>query len=204
MFVSDDYLSKVSFLVVDDQDFIRLLVRQVLGVIGARNVIDFPDGEQAWKQFKHMPTDIVILDWKMEPVDGIELTRLIRLDPQSPNPYVPIIMMTAYSERARVPACLRRATPGFTSSSSSPCRRRPCSIVSRRLSKNRVRSFASSTTSVLTVDARSSRTMGKNVAVPALPVHRHRAGATVNRRRSTRCYKFKRIEFRTNLTRSSV
>ncbi len=100
--MSDDYLSKVSFLVVDDQDFIRLLVRQVLGVIGARNVRDFPDGEQAWKQFKHMPTDIVILDWKMEPVDGIELTRLIRLDPQSPNPYVPIIMLTAYSERARV------------------------------------------------------------------------------------------------------
>jgi len=79
-----------------------MLVRQVLGVLGARNVTDLSDGEQAWKHFKKMPSDVVILDWKMQPVDGIELTRLIRNDSESPNPYAPIIMMTAYSERIRV------------------------------------------------------------------------------------------------------
>jgi len=100
--VSNDYLAKVSFLVVDDQEFIRQLVRQVLGVIGAREVVDCADGERAWEEFKLTPADVVILDWKMSPVDGIELTNLIRKDPDSPNPYVPIIMMTAYSERARV------------------------------------------------------------------------------------------------------
>ena len=38
----------------------------------------------------------------MEPFDGIELTKKIRTDPRSPNPYVPIILMTGYSAQIRV------------------------------------------------------------------------------------------------------
>lgn len=38
----------------------------------------------------------------MQPYDGIELIRRIRRDPRSPNKFVPIIMMTGYSHRARV------------------------------------------------------------------------------------------------------
>jgi two-component system chemotaxis response regulator CheY len=44
----------------------------------------------------------VIADWMMRPMDGIAFTRLIRNDPSSPNPYVPVILMTGFSERRRV------------------------------------------------------------------------------------------------------
>jgi len=44
----------------------------------------------------------VITDWRMEPLDGLDLTRIIRTGEDSPNPFVPIIMLTGYTEVARV------------------------------------------------------------------------------------------------------
>jgi DNA-binding response OmpR family regulator len=44
----------------------------------------------------------VIVDFNMFPLDGVEFTRLVRNSPDSANPYLPIIMMTGHSEKARV------------------------------------------------------------------------------------------------------
>lgn len=93
--VAVDYLKEISFLIVEDQDFLRKLLCQVLEVFGAEKFTEAADGEQAWKAFKESPADIVLADWKMPNMDGVQLTRRIRTDPDSPNPYVPVIMMTA-------------------------------------------------------------------------------------------------------------
>src|SRR5690606_23036594 len=45
---------------------------------------------------------IVIADWMMKPMNGIAFTERVRTDKKSPNPYVPIILMTGFSERRRV------------------------------------------------------------------------------------------------------
>jgi len=37
------------------------------------------------------------MDWMMEGMSGIELTRMIRTNPQSPNPFVPVIMLTGHT-----------------------------------------------------------------------------------------------------------
>lgn len=100
--VSADYLKEISFLIVEDQEFLRKLVRQVLEVFGVEKFAEAGSGEQGWKAFKETPTDVVLLDWKMPGMDGVELTRMIRKDPESPNPYVPIIMMTGANRRRDV------------------------------------------------------------------------------------------------------
>ena len=100
--MSDGFLSNVSFLVADDQEFVRQLVRQILGCAGARLIQEASDGEEAWARFNYNPADILLPDWEMHPMDGIELTRKVRNDKASPNAYVPIIMMTGYSEQGRV------------------------------------------------------------------------------------------------------
>ena len=46
--------------------------------------------------------DIAFVDFKLGGLDGIDFCKRIRLDPDSPNRYLPIIMITAYSERRRV------------------------------------------------------------------------------------------------------
>ncbi len=98
----DDYLENIKILIVDDQDFIRSMLRQMLGVLGAREIYDAIDGEDAWEKLPIIEPDLIIADWEMQPMNGLQFTRRIRSDENSPNPYIPIIMMTGHSDLDRV------------------------------------------------------------------------------------------------------
>ncbi len=94
-------ISKVKFLVVEDNPFMKDLLRQILRTLGVTQIVEASDGAEGFELYKDLHPDIVLLDWQMEPMDGLELTKLIR-STDSSNRYVPIIMITAYSEIARV------------------------------------------------------------------------------------------------------
>ncbi len=98
----DTYLKSVRVLIVDDQDFIRSLLRHILGVLGCKNITDASNGEIAWEIILNNPPDLLIVDWEMQPMNGIELVKKIRNDPASPDFFMPIIMITAHSERPRI------------------------------------------------------------------------------------------------------
>ncbi|NQV84010.1 MAG: response regulator [Rhodospirillales bacterium] len=89
-------------MIVDDQDFIRSLLRHILGVLGCTNITDASNGEAAWFAIRDNPPDLLIVDWEMEPMGGIELVGKIRNDDTSPDRFMPIIMITAHSERPRI------------------------------------------------------------------------------------------------------
>jgi len=96
------YLENVNFLVVDDQEFIRVLIRQVLGAFGCQNIMEAANGDQAWDSIGKNKPDIILLDWEMQPSNGLEFTMRLRTHPNSPDPFVPIIMMTGHGEFDRV------------------------------------------------------------------------------------------------------
>jgi two-component system chemotaxis response regulator CheY len=100
--MDNDYLADVSILVADDQEFILSLVREMLRVLGAEKIYDTYDGDEAWDILGSQQIDLMLVDWYMKPVDGLALTHRVRNDKESPNPYLPIIMMSGYSERARI------------------------------------------------------------------------------------------------------
>jgi len=100
--MDNDYLADVSILVADDQEFILSLVREMLRVLGAEKIYDAYDGDEAWDILGSQQIDLMLVDWYMKPVDGLALTRRVRNDKESPNPYLPIIMMSGYSERSRI------------------------------------------------------------------------------------------------------
>ena len=91
-----------NFLVVDDNKHMRALVKGILHALGAKAIVDATDGADAFKELKHFPADIIICDWNMDPLDGLDFTRLVRTGGDSPNPYVPIIMLTGHTEMNRV------------------------------------------------------------------------------------------------------
>jgi two-component system, chemotaxis family, chemotaxis protein CheY len=93
---------KLTFLIVEDNKPMRGLVREILEALGVGTILEAADGQAALKQLGAHTVDIVILDWNMEPMDGLELTRRIRTAPDSPDQYVPIIMLSGHTERARV------------------------------------------------------------------------------------------------------
>ncbi len=95
-------LEKAKILVVDDMKPMVSLTRSILEIFGFKDVFGAENGEEAFNILcKHDP-DIVVTDWLMEPMDGLEFTQMIRKSPLSPNPYVPVLMMTGFSSRIRV------------------------------------------------------------------------------------------------------
>jgi CheY-like chemotaxis protein len=91
-------------LVVDDNSHMRLLLRSLLQALGLQHVFEATEGATGFRELRERRPDFVLTDLSMTPVDGIEFTRLVRLGRESPNPYVPIIMVTGHTERQKVEA----------------------------------------------------------------------------------------------------
>src|SRR5690606_27674989 len=89
-------------LVIDDMQPMLGLVSSILKIFGFTDVLTANNAEKGFALFCQQNPDLVLTDWLMEPYDGIELTRRIRTSKESPNRFVPIIMMTGYSHRIRV------------------------------------------------------------------------------------------------------
>jgi len=96
------YLSRIKFLVVEDNLFMRQIIRRVLKALEAEEVRECSDGAEALKILQTFVPDIVITDWEMTPINGIELTKMLRTVNDSFNPFIPIIMLTAHSEISRI------------------------------------------------------------------------------------------------------
>ncbi len=97
-----DY-ERLSFMVVDDSDHMRRLVRVILQAFGARAIQEASEGSEALDLMTGTTgPDILITNWNMMPLDGVELTRHIRNGEDTPNPYMPIIMITGFADRRRV------------------------------------------------------------------------------------------------------
>lgn len=94
--------NRLRFLVIDDNAHMRRILRTLLHGFGAREVYEAEDGATGLEAFTHYVPDIIITDWAMPVVDGLELTQMIRQPGANANPYVAIIMLTGHSEKKRV------------------------------------------------------------------------------------------------------
>ena len=105
-------LARIKILIVDDHHYIRKVVRTMLDGIGVRHMQEASDGMAALEALPKFEPDVVILDWDMPLIDGLEFVRMVRT-PGSPNPDVPIIMLTAHNEFWRVKEALRYGVHEF-------------------------------------------------------------------------------------------
>jgi CheY-like chemotaxis protein len=89
-------------LVVEDNVHMRALLRSLLTALGMKHVYEAANGTDAFELLREKRPDLVLSDLTMKPMDGIAFTRKVRLSEDSPNPYVPIIMITGHTERHKV------------------------------------------------------------------------------------------------------
>jgi len=94
--------SNLTVLVCDDSHYIRALVRSFLEGFGVAHVFEAPDAREGFLEFIEEDPDIVITDWNMGETSGLDLVNLIRWSEKSVNQFAPIIMLTGYTEIARV------------------------------------------------------------------------------------------------------
>jgi CheY-like chemotaxis protein len=80
----------------------RKLIVSVLETLGVGKVHSAEQGDAGYESFRKNAPDIVIADWHMVPMNGIELTKLIRTGVQSSGRMAPVILVTGYSALSRV------------------------------------------------------------------------------------------------------
>lgn len=103
---------RLKVLLVEDSPFIQSLLINSLKILGVGTVIPKDHGGDAIEFLKLVQEnpmkagvsniDIVLTNWDMSPVDGLMLLRWIRRHKDSPDRFVPVVMITAYSEFVRV------------------------------------------------------------------------------------------------------
>jgi two-component system chemotaxis response regulator CheY len=89
-------------LIVEDNAHMRSLLRALLNSVGIKEIAEAAHGQAGIDVLRERKPDLVLTDMAMKPMNGIEFTRHIRNHEQSPNPFVPIIMITGHTEKHRV------------------------------------------------------------------------------------------------------
>lgn len=97
-------LKPVSVALIEDMAPMRAITKGILEYIGVGRVFTAENGVDGLELIRKNNPDIVLADWMMKPMDGLELTRAIRSDAAMPNRFVPIIMVTGFNALHRVAA----------------------------------------------------------------------------------------------------
>lgn len=85
-------------LVVDDSLTIRRIVIKALGLVGITDAAEAADGTEALGALKQGEFDVILLDWNMPKMSGIETLRALR----QTGVKTPVIMVTTEAEKSRV------------------------------------------------------------------------------------------------------
>ncbi len=95
-------MNRLNVLIVDDNKHMITIVKTLLRGFGISHFLEANDAAEAFDLVRSEHIDFIIVDYLMEILDGTDFVRLVRTGEDSPNPFVPIIMLTAYSERSKV------------------------------------------------------------------------------------------------------
>ncbi len=79
-------------LIVEDSIIVRRIVGSVLRKLGATHILEAGDGKTAWNYLEQESVDLVITDWNMPEMNGLDLVRTIRKHKQTAH--IPVIMIT--------------------------------------------------------------------------------------------------------------
>jgi two-component system chemotaxis response regulator CheY len=90
----------MNILVVDDYATMTKIIRNLLKQIGFSNIDEARDGSSALDLMRERQYGLVISDWNMEPMSGLELLREVRADEHLKG--TPFIMVTAESKTDNV------------------------------------------------------------------------------------------------------
>ncbi len=92
--------SHTVFLVVDDIEAMRKVISYQLRTLGAAHILTANNGAEALKLLRQHHVDVILSDWNMPVLSGLELLKTLRADEVLYR--IPFVMITAEAERARV------------------------------------------------------------------------------------------------------
>lgn len=104
-------LKKVNILVVDDSDSMLSLISTCLRDSGAENVSMANNGLNAWKMLNKSSFDIIVCDWDMPHMTGLELLKLVRESEM--HKHIPFLLLTGSTEKEKVLQALKAGVSDY-------------------------------------------------------------------------------------------
>ena len=101
----------MQILVVDDYNTMRRIIKNLLKQLGFENVDEAADGGEAFKKLQEKQYSLIISDWNMEPMTGMELLKLVRAHATLKN--TPFIMVTAESKIENIVAAKQAGVSNY-------------------------------------------------------------------------------------------
>ncbi len=97
-----EYLASLPIVVVEDNKFMRGILGELLRQVGFSKIYFGSDGKEGIELFRTWLPKVVFTDWNMPVMDGVNFVRWIRRSPESPNPEVPVIMITGNNQHQEI------------------------------------------------------------------------------------------------------
>jgi CheY-like chemotaxis protein len=94
-------LSELNIVLAERSPLMRRLMRSAMRELGVQEVLAVANAEAAYERFKTATPDVIFTDWSPG-LDGLGLIQQARTGEDSPNPYVPIVVVTAYTDLQHV------------------------------------------------------------------------------------------------------
>ncbi len=92
--------SNIKILVVDDFSSMRRIIKNTLKQIGFKTILEADDGTTALAMLKNQKVDLILSDWNMPKMSGLELLKEIRRDEELKD--IPFFMITAEAQKDNV------------------------------------------------------------------------------------------------------
>jgi DNA-binding response OmpR family regulator len=100
--MSQGSFERVRVLILEDNAHMSTILRTILQGFGVRTIVETRDAADAFEIMRSANPDLALVDYMLGDVDGLEFTRLIRTASDSPNKYLPIIMVSGHTDRTRI------------------------------------------------------------------------------------------------------
>ncbi|MBF0255941.1 MAG: response regulator [Gammaproteobacteria bacterium] len=128
-------LSDKTILVVDDVKLMREVIKLSLSDIGAAKILEAADAKRAFSYVRDWQIDLVLLDWEMQPISGIQFLKKLRGMEDERMRQTPVIMVTSSTETKRIVEARDAGIHGYLVKPVSPAKLKQA--VAKALGKRR-------------------------------------------------------------------
>jgi two-component system chemotaxis response regulator CheY len=101
----------MKILVVDDMSTMRRIEKNILKELGFSNIEEAENGSEALTKLRANPCDLVVSDWNMPVMSGIELLRNIRAD--AGLKHIPVLMVTAEAQKENLVEAIQAGVSNY-------------------------------------------------------------------------------------------
>jgi two-component system chemotaxis response regulator CheY len=98
-------------LIIDDFATMRRILRNILKQIGFTNISEADDGKTALKKLKKDNFDLILCDWNMPEMSGLELLNIVRSDDELKN--IPFVMVTAEAQKDNIVEAVKAGVSNY-------------------------------------------------------------------------------------------